>query len=159
MPDPNRRHVLSSALGASGALLPGAASAALARPDLASGPVADALALCQRACSAVETELNLEGSPGHAEAYAESRRLQVEMERLRIRLAAKSPKTWEDVAVLAVIALYWDVGEVGDYLDDVPDDTPDDEVLYGAGDRALPTLFLAVLEVLGISPTDTFTWS
>jgi hypothetical protein len=51
-----------------------------------------------------------------------------------------------------VIALYGELDELVDSTEQ-PDD-PDD-ILIGCGDRAMPAVFLAVLEVLGIS-RDTF---
>jgi hypothetical protein len=67
----------------------------------------DALALCQQAERAWATAGNLrDGTPAHDKAHAEGRRLDLEINRLRVRVFTKPDKTWDDVAVLAIIALH-----------------------------------------------------
>jgi hypothetical protein len=52
--------------------------------------------------------MRLEGEPGHAAAREAANALHREIELLRSRTLAKAPKTWDDLTVLTVIALYWE---------------------------------------------------
>jgi hypothetical protein len=82
----------------------------------------------------------------YAVACREAEKLTQKLERLRSRLAAKSPKTLDELAALAVLALYW--GEtLGETL---LEELARKEDRIAIGDRPLPTLLLAVLEVFGI---------
>jgi hypothetical protein len=148
-----RRAVLTGSLAALAgtAQEAGQALASTAEHPPLSDAVREALALSWRAHWAIEAELAAEGLPSYAAACAEAERLEIELEHLRARIAAKSPKTWEDVAVLAVIAVYWDRGEF-DRIEQEAAERDEDSLLLGAGDRALPSLYLAVIEVIGIDP-------
>ena len=50
--------------------------------------------------------MDTEGTSTHASACQEADRCEFEIEDLRSRLAAKSPKTLDDIAALAVLAVY-----------------------------------------------------
>jgi hypothetical protein len=112
-----------------------------------SDAVREALALCRRAYHAVAVALDTE-KPADAAAEAEADKAQIAVELLRARTAARLPKTWDDVTVLAVIALYWR-GEL-DRIEQDATERGDGNLLIGAAGRALPAVYLAVLEVAGI---------
>jgi hypothetical protein len=97
----------------------------------------EAITLCRQTRRAVLVDLDTEGTPAHAAARLEADKCKFEVERLRGRLAAKSPKTLDDVAALAVLALYSEEHLLG-------------EDRIATGDRALSTLLLAVIEFFGI---------
>ena len=88
--------------------------------------------------------MDTEGTSTHASACQEADRCEFEIEDLRSRLAAKSPKTLDDIAALAVLALYWE----GYLLEELARKCEEDRIAIG--DRALPTLLLAVAEFFGI---------
>jgi hypothetical protein len=70
-------------------------------------------------------------------------------------IAAEPEKTFDDIAVLAIVALYYRRGAADELVEEA---TEPDELDAGdlcSDDRALPALLLAVLEVLGIR-LDTF---
>jgi hypothetical protein len=123
----------------------------LARPDFDAR--LDAFTLCREADRADDTAANLpDGTPAHEAARAEARRLHLEISRLRARIAAKPEKTFDDVAVLAIIALFYRPGEAAVLVKEASEPDSDD---LCSDDRALLALLLAVLEVLGIR-LDTF---
>jgi hypothetical protein len=145
-----------AALTGSAAAAAGIASA-LPAPAASSDAVREVLALCREADRAIHIQASLpDGTPSHAAAEVEASRLELKIERLRVQIAAKPSKTWDDVAVLAVIGLYWHRGETGAWMREdwdqgeigVREDWQDE--LIGAGERALPSVLLALLEVLGI---------
>jgi hypothetical protein len=104
----------------------------------------EAIKLCRQARSAVLVELETEGTPAHVAARFAADKRKFEIERLRSRLAAKLPKTLDDIAALAVLALYWE----GHLLKELAHKCAEDRIAIG--DRALPTLLLAVSEFFGI---------
>jgi hypothetical protein len=111
-------------------------------------PKAEAIKLCRRAQRAVQAELDTEGTSAHTLACREADRCEFEIEDLRSRLAAKSPKTLDDIAALAVLALYWE----GYLLEELARKCEEDRIAIG--DRALPTLFLVVVEFFGIDQNE-----
>jgi hypothetical protein len=149
--------VLSRRAALAGSLAAAGTASVLPAPAASSDAVRHVLAICRAADRAIDVEVNLpDGTPAHEKARAEARRLELKIERMRARIAAKPGKTWDDLAVLAVIALYWDRGEASGLTREAHELDNEDDEMIGAGDRALPTLYLAVLEVLGIR-LDTFT--
>jgi hypothetical protein len=150
-----RRAVLTGSLAAVVASIPPALGAPAPVPEGFPEAVRDAIALCWRADQAVWVEIRSEGEPGYEAACESANALHLEIELLRSRTLSKSPKTWDDVAVLAVIALYWERGNIKEFVEEAAREPPPEDILIGCGDRALPTVLLAVLEVLGIR-LDTF---
>ena len=104
----------------------------------------EAIKLCRQARSAVLVELETEGTPAHVAARLAADKCKLQIERLRRRLAAKLPKTLEDIAALAVLALYRE----GHLLKKLAHKCPEDRIAIG--ERALLTLLLAVSEFFGI---------
>jgi hypothetical protein len=96
-------------------------------------PKAEAIALCRRVEKALLSE-------------TESNKACDAAERLRRRLAAKSPKTLEDIAGLAALAFYWERND-NHFLEAVADGRED---RIPIASRPLPTLLLAVAEYFGI---------
>ena len=90
-----------------------------------------------------------EGTPANAAARLEADKCKFEIERLRGRLASKSPKALDDIAALAVLALYWE----GRPLEELARKCQAEEIAIG--DRALPTLLLAVCEFFGIDQNES----
>ena len=90
-----------------------------------------------------------EGTPANAAARLEADKCKFEIERLRGLLASKSPKALDDIAALAVLALYWE----GRPLEELARKCQAEEIAIG--DRALPTLLLAVCEFFGIDRNES----
>ena len=92
--------------------------------------------------------MDTEGTSTHASACQEADRCEFEIEGLRSRLAAKSPKTLDDIAALTVLAVYWEPDLLEEFI------RKHEEDRIAIGDRALTTLLLAVSECLGIDQSE-----
>jgi hypothetical protein len=144
MPSITRRAALVSAAASTTAVAVPVSAAIATREHASKVIVSEAIELCRRARKAVQ--VLLEGCEDKA-ACQEAEKHELEIDRLRIRLATKSPKTLHDVAALAVSASYWAQEEPKEL-----DTGSEESSLILAGDRALPTLVRAVLELAGINP-------
>jgi hypothetical protein len=109
----------------------------------------EAIKLCRQARRAVLVDFDAEATPDNAAVRLEADKCKFEIERLRRRLASKSPKALDDIAALAVLALYWE----GHPLKELARRCEAEQI--SIGDRALPTLLLAVCEFFGIDRNES----
>jgi hypothetical protein len=91
----------------------------------------EAIKLCRQGRGAALVDLDTEGTPAHAAARLEADKCKFEIERLRSRLAAKSPKTLDDIAALTVLAVYWEPDLLEEFI------RKHEEDRIAIGDRSL----------------------
>jgi hypothetical protein len=117
-------------------------------PGPAASSKAEAIELCRQVHKALLAEGDAEpvSTHAHASACREREKACDAFDALRSRLAAKSPKTLDDIAALAVLTWYWERTD-NEFLEELAQDRVD---RIPIGSRPLPTLLLAVAEFFGI---------